>query len=181
MPGAIAALDADVLVPITTCDFLLTAFDLGIYQPVVSSATLDEVERSLREDFPHLDPGAIRRRVDLMRVVLADQLVDGESVDVPVGINRKDRHIVGAAIQGEATMIVTNDRRLRREITSSGLAILGIDLDTFVVGLWESMPAEVAEVIDTLIRKRSRRPVARSQMLDLIRVHMPALADRLAE
>ncbi len=35
MPRLVAALDADVLVPILCCDFLLTAFDLGLYEPVV--------------------------------------------------------------------------------------------------------------------------------------------------
>ena len=37
MPRLVAALDADVLVPILSCDFLLTALDLGLYEPVVST------------------------------------------------------------------------------------------------------------------------------------------------
>jgi len=36
MTGTVAALDADVLVPILSGDFLLTAFDHGLYEPVVS-------------------------------------------------------------------------------------------------------------------------------------------------
>ena len=73
IPGVVAALDADVLVPIVASDFLLTAFDLGIFEPVVSIEVLAEVERTLIEDFPHLDPVAIRHRVESMRVVLEDQ------------------------------------------------------------------------------------------------------------
>ena len=61
MPRLAAALDADVLVPILSCDFLLTAFDLGLYEPVVSTEAIAEVERNLIEGFPHLDPASLRR------------------------------------------------------------------------------------------------------------------------
>jgi hypothetical protein len=54
MPPPVAALDADVLVPIIACDFLLTAFDHGLYVPDVSVTALDEVERTLSDDFPNL-------------------------------------------------------------------------------------------------------------------------------
>lgn len=180
MPGPIAVLDADVLVPIIACDFLLTAFDHGIYEPIVSTTALDEVERTLVEDFAHLDPDAIHHRVAAMRSALEDQLVDAETVDVPAGINAKDRHVVGAALQGEATLVITNDRRLRSEIDAFGLALLGVNLDAFATKLWESRPAEVTLVIDSLIRKRNRRPASRSQLLEALESHMPNLAERLA-
>jgi len=56
MPRLIAALDADILVPILAYDFLLTAFDLGLYEPIVSTEAIVEVERNLIADFPHLGP-----------------------------------------------------------------------------------------------------------------------------
>ncbi|MEO6628552.1 MAG: hypothetical protein ABIP03_08265 [Aquihabitans sp.] len=48
------------MVPIVAFDFLLTAFDQGLFEPVVSATVLDEVERSLFEDFPHLDCDGLR-------------------------------------------------------------------------------------------------------------------------
>ena len=39
MPRLSSALDADVLVPILSCDLLLTAFNSRLYEPVVDSAT----------------------------------------------------------------------------------------------------------------------------------------------
>ncbi|MCZ2109188.1 MAG: hypothetical protein LC118_06445 [Dehalococcoidia bacterium] len=74
MPRLVVALDADVLVPILSCDFLLTAFDLGLYEPVVSTEAIAEVEWNLIEDFPHLDPGSLRRRVSQMRDALDDHV-----------------------------------------------------------------------------------------------------------
>lgn len=122
MPPLVAALDADVLVPILTCDFLLTAFDLGLYEPVVSVEAVVEVERSLLADSPHLDPAAIRRRVRQMENALDDRLVEpGAFDDLLDAINSKDRHVIAAALDGEASILVTNDKGLRLEV---GLAAL---------------------------------------------------------
>lgn len=57
MPIAVAVLDANVLVPIVACDFLLTAFDLHIFEPIVSATVLHEVERTLiaSRPLPHDD------------------------------------------------------------------------------------------------------------------------------
>jgi hypothetical protein len=91
MPPPVAALDADVLVPIIVCDFLLTAFDHGLYEPVVSATALDEVERALSADFPNLTADAVRYRVDAMRDALADHVIDADPSDAPDAINAKDR------------------------------------------------------------------------------------------
>ena len=124
MPRLVAALDADVLVPILSCDFLLTAFDLGLYEPVVSTEAIAEVERNLIDDFPHLDPGSLRRRVGQMRDALDDHLVDPGSLDDVPDINPKDRHVIAAALAGEASIVVTNDQRLRAEIEAADLDLV---------------------------------------------------------
>ncbi|MDP9387169.1 MAG: hypothetical protein M3Q48_04395 [Actinomycetota bacterium] len=84
----VAALDANVLVPIVACDFLLAAFDHGLFEPVVSATVLGEVERTLLEDFRHIDPDGLRRRVAYMRVALADQVID--TTEAPQAVNPKD-------------------------------------------------------------------------------------------
>jgi rRNA-processing protein FCF1 len=171
----VASLDANVIVPIVPCDFLLTAFDHGLYEPIVSTTVIDEIERALAVDFPHLELAAVRRRVAAMRSVLADQTVDGSAVDVPGTVNEKDRHIVGGALEAESHLIVTNDRRLRGEIADAGLEVCAVDLDTFARRLWESSPGAVAKVVDDLVRKRRRRPVTKAEMWDAIGEHMPSL------
>lgn len=114
MPITVAVLDANLLVPIVACDFLLTAFHLQLFEPIVSSTVLHEVERTLIEDFPHLEPNALLRRVEQMRAVLVGRTLETAAVErVPEAINGDDRHVVAAAIAGEATLIVTNDDALR--------------------------------------------------------------------
>lgn len=179
MPGPIAVLDTDVLVPIVACDFLLTAFDHGLYEPILAITTLAEIERTLIQDFSHLDPAAIRHRVATMQLALEDQLVDGQAVEVPAGINPKDRHIIGAAVVAAAQVIVTNDRRLRAEVEASELEQAALDLDTFAVMLWHSSPTDVRAVIDTMVAKRQRRPVSTDELTQALHRDMPSLATAL--
>lgn len=119
MPRPIVALDADVLVPILACDFLLTAFDLGLYEPVVSTEVLDEVGRTLMRVRPHLGPQAAEYRVAAMRKALEDHLIDVAGREVPERINSKDRHVVGAALWGQAEILASNDSRLREEVAAA--------------------------------------------------------------
>lgn len=175
--ATVAALDADVLVPIVACDFLLTAFDLGLYEPVVSSTALEEVERNLIEDFPHVDPDRLRSRVAHMRAALADQIIDAEVITgIPTVINAKDRHVVAAAMAAEATIVVTNDAALRSEIRKSPLDLTPLDGDTFAMRLWDASSAAVSAVIDALSAKRRRRPVSRSDVAKQLHAHFPSMA-----
>ena len=56
MPRLVAALDADILVPIILSrDFLLTAFDLVLYEPVVSTKAIVEMNGTLSQT-SHFEP-----------------------------------------------------------------------------------------------------------------------------
>ncbi|MCB1006583.1 MAG: hypothetical protein KDB35_20540, partial [Acidimicrobiales bacterium] len=61
----------------------------------MSTEAIAEVERTLIENFPHVDSASLRRRVGQMREALEDQIVDVGSADiVPEAINPKDRHVI---------------------------------------------------------------------------------------
>ena len=127
MPVAVVVLDANVLVPIVACDFLLTAFDLQLFEPIVSATVLQEVERTLIEEFPHLDPSGLLRRVEHMRGALADQTVDTEVIDgVPDTINTKDRHAstfddwLALLATDEPTVVDAEAAHIIREIREHG-------------------------------------------------------------
>lgn len=179
MPRLVAALDADVLVPILSCDFLLTAFDLGLYEPVVSTEAIAEVERNLIEDFPNLDPDSLRRRVGQMRDALDHHLVDPGSLDdVPDAINPNDRHVIAAALAGEASVVVTNDKRLRAEIEATDVGLVAMSADDFAAHLWELVPNDVDSVISTLVAKRTRRPLLTRELMEALRGPFPTMAAR---
>ena len=101
----VAVLDADVLVPILSCDLLLSAFDEDLYRPVVTATILDEVERSLVEHFTHLDPTALRGRVAQVAVALLHHMHDeGDVTAATVAtVNHKDRHVVAKRVRRPVT------------------------------------------------------------------------------
>ena len=58
--GPSVVLDADVLIPILSCDFLLTCFDLGLFVPIITPKILVKVQQNLLENFPKIDPERLR-------------------------------------------------------------------------------------------------------------------------
>ncbi|MGH9030855.1 MAG: PIN domain-containing protein [Acidimicrobiia bacterium] len=180
MAGPVAVLDADVLVPILSCDLLLTAFDHDLYQPIVTPKILDEVERSLLRSFPHLDPDVLRRRVEQMRQALAlhtrDDIDGGDALE---GINPKDRHVVAAALAGDADVVVTNDRRLRREIEALDEPLRSASADDFAVSLLGDDRDAIEQVLDELVTKRVRRRVTRDALLDPLARAFPSFVAAL--
>ena len=175
MPRSIAVLDADVLVPVLLCDLLLTLFDSDLYLPVVSPTILAEVERNLVADFPHIESAALRRRVAHMSEALTFHSHSvGEIVpDALAGINRKDHHVAALAIAQGADVVVTNDRRLRREINSVGLTLTAVSADEFALNLLATQREKVLAVIDTLVAKRTRHPVTRQELIDRLTRSVP--------
>lgn len=178
--GWTVVVDANVLVPVVSCDFVLTAFDRGLVETSVSSVTLDEVERTLVEDFSHLDPAALRRRVDAMRVVLEDHIIDSTPDAEELGdINDKDRHVVACAIEAGATLVVTNDRRLRSEIAAARRGIDAVDGDQLGVRLYDVSADAVWSVIEALAAKRRDPQVTPAEMVEQLRVPFPSMIARL--
>lgn len=169
--------DADVLVPILCCDFLLTAAEAGLVDVVVSDAVLAEVERNLVENFAHLDPTRLRRRVADMRDFLNDQIIEVGDLDAVADVvNEKDRHVVAAAIEAGADVVVTNDRRLRDEIERSGLPIRPMSADDLGGLLYTNDHDAVSQVLDTLLAKRRGRPLTERHFAEQLGRHLPTLA-----
>lgn len=181
MSTVVAMLDADVLVPILSCDLLLSAFDEDLYRPVVTAAILHEIERNLVGGFTHLDPVALRGRVAQVAAVLSHHTHDeGDATAAAVaGVNQKDRHVAAAALAHGADLLVSNDRRLRREITALGRPLLAMSGDEFAQRLLADQPDGIDAVLNTLVAKRTRHPVTRSELLDQLAGSFPGFVTEL--
>jgi hypothetical protein len=106
----VVVVDADVLIPVLACDFLLTGLDLAIYELAVSRIVLDEVERHLLADFPGQDPARLAVRAQQMRFALRNSVVrDAKPTEAVDTVNTKDRHVAMAAITSRAN--VAGDER----------------------------------------------------------------------
>lgn len=181
MSTVVAVLDADVLVPILSCDLLLSAFDGDLYRPVITATILDETERNLVASFPNLDAVALRSRVAQVATALSLYTHhEGDvTADAVATVNRKDRHIAAAALAHGADLVVTNDRRLRREINALGGALRAMSGDEFAQRLLVDQPDGIDGVIDALVTKRTRRPVTRMELIDQLAGTLPGFAAEL--
>ena len=178
MTTVVAVLDADVLVPILSCDLLLTAFDADLYRPVVTARILDETERNLVAGFTHLDPVALRGRVAQVAAALSQHTHDEGDVTAAAvaSVNRKDRHVAATALAHGADLVVSNDRRLRREINALGGTLLAVSGDEFAQRLLVDQSDGIDSAIDALVAKRTRRPVTRSELIDQLAGSFPRFA-----
>lgn len=107
-----AVLDACVLVPIAQADTLLRLAEVDLYRPVWSEIILEETVRALEKIHLDLeDSGLARRRIEVMNSSFDDACVDvWPELYAPIELpDENDRHVVAAAIQGRADLIVTNN------------------------------------------------------------------------
>jgi predicted nucleic acid-binding protein len=175
-----ACLDADVLIPIESCDFLLTTAELGLYEAVTSPNVPTEIERNLLADWPHLDPKALRRRVrhvaDFLRPVPSSATPARQR---QAWVNRKDRHLLASALYHEAQAVVTNDRRLRDQINVRRHRIVAVSGDEFVAALQRSDPEGVEAVVATMVARRTRQPIQPEQLLERLREPFPQMVSQI--
>ena len=113
-------LDANVLVPARLRDVVLT---IALAAPVEvhwSHDVLDEVTRNLPQSMAASSVAALLGQLD----VAFPNANIGTVSHTPSGaghthINSKDRHVVIGAWQCQASVVVTDDQNLRREVRSS--------------------------------------------------------------
>lgn len=135
-----ALLDANVLYPAGLRDMLLRLADRYLFVPLWSADIHEEWIRSLLADRPDLDAAVLERTRTVMDGHFPEAIVIGyESLagdlDLP---DPGDRHVLAAAIAGQAQVIVT---RNLRHFPADRLAVYTLaaeDPDAFIAGLLET-------------------------------------------
>lgn len=81
----------------------------GLYQPKWSEEILEEAQRNLAR---HIAPETAQQRIDNLRDVLPEAMVD-DYAQFLAGLTNdpKDLHVVAAALKGNASIIVTGNLR----------------------------------------------------------------------
>ncbi len=108
----IAVLDACVLVPMPVVDTLLRlAEEPAFYSPRWSEHILLEVERVLIEKWNY-PKDSVERRIQVMRDSFPEAMVAGyEGLIDAMKNDRKDRHVLAAAVRCGAHAIVSNNKK----------------------------------------------------------------------
>lgn len=178
----VVVVDADVLIPILACDFLLTGLDLAIYELAVSPIVLDEVERHLLTDFPGQDPARLAVRAQQMRFALRNSVVrEAKPTEAVDTVNAKDRHVAMAAITARATVAVTNDRRLRRQLSNALPKLSAMSVDQFALHLFQRDVDAVHAILETMAAKRTRPPMTVDELVTRMDRAFPMFAAKWRE
>ncbi len=94
-------------------------------------------------------------------------------------VNEKDRHAVVAAIFHSVDFVVTNDRRLRREVTSwaavNNQALVALSADELVGLLLDDSADDVACVVRAMAARMNRPARSTTDVLEAFCRSLPAL------
>jgi predicted nucleic acid-binding protein len=143
----VALYDANVLYPASLRDLLIRLARTGIVSARWTAQIQDEWIRNLLKKRPDLAPSQLQRTRELMEAAVPGAVVDGFEHHIPrlVLPDADDRHVLAAAIETRADVIVTfNTRDFPEDVTAQyRIRIRVTDPDTFVLELLSAHPAEV--------------------------------------
>lgn len=170
----VVVLDASVLFPMPLCDTLLRAARRGLYQAHWTEDIVEELRRNLVRDLK-LSPDRVAYRIAEMRGALPDANIEGYQALVGAMTNHpKDRHVLAAAVAGEADVIVTSNLRHFPEAALEPFAVRVLSPDEFMSDLFDREP----EIVRTLLREQAaglkRPPKSVADVINELRQHAPA-------
>lgn len=150
--GVVALYDANVLYPNTLRDVLIRVAIAGLVRARWTDAVLDEVFQHLLENRPDLDPVRLDRTRMLMNTAIRDVLVEGYEPRVgPLKLpDPDDRHVLAAAIQAKASVIVTSNTKDFPHSVLDRYGILAQSPDAFLLGLSENYAPTLRAVVDDI-------------------------------
>ncbi|WP_406147098.1 putative toxin-antitoxin system toxin component, PIN family [Streptomyces sp. NBC_01012] len=159
-----AVLDTCVLFPNYLRDTLLRLAEAELYEPLWSPDILDELTRNVAERIGELKA---KRLVDAMAATFPDSLVSGYGALVTQMVNDpKDRHVLAAAVRGQAQSVVTLNVKDFPPESSDPHEIEVRCPDDFLLDLLDLAPAEMTSVLRAQVANYRREPRDLHGLLD---------------
>jgi predicted nucleic acid-binding protein len=134
-----AFLDTCALFGAYMCDTLLCLAESGTFRPLWSAGVMDELERNLLDR--GLPKEAVSHRIDEMRRSFPDAEVRGyETLAVSMTCDPKDRHVLAAAVRGDAEVLVTFNVRDFPDESTAPYDITVVHPDDFLLDQLDLYP-----------------------------------------
>jgi predicted nucleic acid-binding protein len=148
-----AILDTCVLLPISLCDLLLRlAEDPALYKPRWSREILAELERNLQGEKFGLSAEKAGYRIACMESTFPEAMIqDYESLTESMPNERKDRHILAAAVFGRCDAIITANTQHFPEECLKRFGIERLTADEFLIHQWHLDQDLVLEKIESQV------------------------------
>jgi predicted nucleic acid-binding protein len=159
--------DANVLYSIVMTDLILSLGSAELFHPRWTNQIHDEWMRNLLADRPALDPAKIERRRNQMDAAIDDCLIEGYEHLIPTLTlpDEDDRHVLAAAIHGNAQVILTFNQRHFPKHTLSSFGIIAQHPDEFLTSLADHFADEAQEIIEQMRLRKTRPALSREEML----------------
>ncbi|NPC49629.1 PIN domain-containing protein [Corallococcus exiguus] len=173
-------LDANVLIPLTVCDTLLSAAHEGLIQIHWTELILEETRRNLVKAIG-LSEEKAARRVAAMRSAFPEAMVTGhEGLISSMTNHEKDRHVLAAAVHAGAQTLVTSNLKdfSRKHLPAS---IQAQDPDTFFQHLLSQAPDVVLEMLRAQAEALRNPPISLMKLLDGLARSVPGFAREVRE
>ena len=161
----VAVLDANVLYPMTLRDTLLRAAEVDLYQPRWSTPILDEMERNLVEGEVMTADKAARLRSVMTEAFEEAEVTGFEHRIAGLANDEKDRHVVAAAVDAEAAVIVTSNLKDFRPLPEG---LVAQTPDEFLRHLLDRHPPRVVRLLRQQAADRRQPPVSFEVLLTLL-------------
>ncbi len=182
MPGAqseiVAVLDACVLIPASLRDTLLRLAETPrLYVPKWSGEILAELKRNLESRW-NLQPRKTAWLIEQLGAHFPEALTEGYVSLIPLMTNDpKDRHVLAAAINADAGIIVTSNLKDFPQAALRKWNIKAVHPDSFLIDLY-SRNSDV--VVSRLHEQASTIKRTLPDLLDTLRIGVPRFAAKVA-
>jgi predicted nucleic acid-binding protein len=176
-----AVLDACVLFPIGLRDVLLdVASELEMYRPLWSPAILDEVERNLVTQKRCTAEQAADLRTALNRVFPDAEVTGYEDRIEEMTNHPKDRHVLAAAVVGEAELVVTSNMKDFPKAACTAAGVRAMNPDDFLLRALE-LHDGVKDVVRGVADRYGRlgRPCTHDELVSRLFLVTPKFAAQL--
>lgn len=170
MDGTVCAfLDASVLYPVSLRNLLMRLALSGLFQARWSADVHEEWIGAVRRDRPDIPVDRLHELRDAMNEHAEDSLVTGYAplIDGLQLLDPDDRHVLAAAIVGQADVIVTHNLRDFPAEALAGHDIAAQHPDEFIRHLLDLSPVLVVEAVRDQQAALIRPPVAMPELLAL--------------
>lgn len=144
----VVVLDANVLYPFRVRDVLLRYAEAGLFRARWSPQIIDEWDRSLLRDKPHLEDSVLSQK-KAMAKAFPEALVEGseglvETLQLP---DPNDRHVLAAAILAGAQHIVTENLKDFPSEILEPFGVEAVSADQFLASTFELYPSEAMRAL----------------------------------
>ncbi|MBB5235554.1 PIN domain-containing protein [Deinococcus budaensis] len=174
--------DANVLYPSLLRDLLIRLAGADLVELRWSDEVQNEWIRNLLEHRPDLSPAALERTRQRMEGAVSGARVTGYEPRVPTLSlpDPEDRHVLAAAITGEATHLLTFNLRDFPVSILQPYGITPVHPDAALLAWLQEWPHEVVAVVRRLSTALQRPPMSPQAVADgLVTLSLPVSAERL--